>query len=220
MNSVLERVNTVCQNVRKSNSTAISFKKLIGITRTEFKDHDFNLILKTKKEKSLENDHFYVNAYYDADDDFNQETPIEVYIHHNFNDNDKFQATQITDFLIQIFDAVVHELRHQRQSRSRNYAVYSEHTVEPHSKYLADPDELDAYAFSIAIELLRALPLIRIKRYMSRVTVLSKMRQGTNYISPNLRAYVQHYNNNPLLKRLARKVYKQLETLDSRHIFK
>jgi hypothetical protein len=219
MNSILERVNTVCENVRRLNPTAISFKKLVGSTRKEFKNCNLDIALITKKEKTLSTDEFYVDAYYDPEDDFNQDTSIEVYVHHNFSDTNKFQKNQITDFLIQIYDAVVHELRHQQQSRNRIFETYSDHASDPYSKYLADPDELDAYAFSIAVELLRVMTAQRAKRYMSKMTVLAKMRIGPMLVSPNLGAYVGQFKKNPLLKKLAKKVYKHLETLDKSKIF-
>lgn len=218
MNSTIERVNKVCQNVRKSHPSA-SFRKLLAATRKEFKNNDIDLAIKIKKDKSLEPDHFYVMAYYDPEDDFNNETAIEVVVHHNFIVDSKFQHTQITDFLVQIFDAVVHEMRHQTQSSQRYFESYSDHDTEPFSKYLADPDELDAYSLSIAIELLRAMPAARAKRYMSRISVLSKMKQGSTLVSPNLQAYVSYFNNTALLKKLAKKVYKYLETLDRDMIF-
>ena len=219
MNSVLERVNTVCKNVRTAIVTPTSFKKLIGSARREFKEADIDLVLKTKKDSSLEKSGFYVMAYYDPDDDFNNETPIEVVIHHHFNDSDRFQLNQITDFLIQIFDAVVHEIRHQRQSRKRNHETFSEHIQEPYAAYLADPDELDAYAFSIAIEILRVMPKAKAKIYMTRMHILAKMRIGPMYVSTNLHAYVGNFKNNPLLKNLAKKIYKHIESIDRTHIF-
>jgi hypothetical protein len=218
MNSAIERVNRVCQNVRKSYLSA-SFRKLVASTKKEFKNNDIDLAIKTKKDKSLDHDHFYVMAYYDPEDDFNNETAIEVIVHHNFLGDNKFQHNQITEFLIQIFDAVVHEMRHQVQSSQRYFETYSEHAHEPFSKYLADPDELDAYALSIAIELLRAMPAARAKRNMVRMTVLSRLKRGDMLVSPNLNSYTAYFKNNSLLKKLAKKVYKHLETLDSRHIF-
>jgi hypothetical protein len=218
MNSVIERVNRVCQNVRKSYSLA-SFRKLLTATRKEFKNNDIDLVIKTKKDKSLDHDQFYVMAYYDPEDDFNNETAIEVVVYHNFVIDSKFQHNQITDFLIQIFDAVVHEMRHQVQSSQRYFETYSEHAYEPYSKYLADPDELDAYALSIAIELLRNMPAARAKRNMVKMTVLGKMKRGDMLVSPNLNSYIAYFKNNGLLKKLAKKVYKHLETLDSRNIF-
>jgi len=219
MNSLIECVNNICQSVRRQNTTGISFKKLIGSTRKNFKDGNLDLFLKTKKEKDLSNSHFYVMAYYDADDDFNQETPIEVIVHHNFSDDDKFKEGQITELLVQIFDAVVHELRHQQQSRKRNYRTFNHPGTENYKNYLADPDELDAYALSISIELLRHIPNYRAKRYMTKIGVLAKMKRETGLISPNLNSYFNHFEGTSLIKRLSKKVYKHLETIDSSNIF-
>jgi hypothetical protein len=219
MNALIERVNAVCHAVRLMNQKPINFKKLVTQLRREFKLHDFDLAIRTKKEKFLGNCEFYVNAYYDAEDDFMGFTPIEVVIHHNFLDTDEFYLEQITDFLIQIFDAVVHEYKHQKQSAGRSYEVFSDHDQSPYEDYLADPDELDAYALSITIELLRYMSKERAQRYMSRITVMSKMRKGTFFVSPNLNAYIAHFGLSPLVKRLAKKVYKHLETIDKRHIF-
>jgi hypothetical protein len=58
------------------------------------------------------------------------------------------------------------------------------------------------------------------RRYMTRVTILGKMKNGPSLVSPNLRAYTQHFKGNPLLKRLSRKVLKHLETVDSTLIFR
>jgi hypothetical protein len=219
MNSLLERVNAVCKNVRAGNHESISFKKLIGSVRTGFKEQNLDIDLKTKKDKNLARSNFYVLAYYDADSDFNNETPIEVIIHHNFSDLLQFKDVQTTELLVEIYDATVHELRHQQQSKHRKYENFSDHAESPYNKYLADPDELDAYAVSIAIDLLRVMSAQRAKRYMSKFSVLAKMRFGPVYVSTNLQAYVSHFHNNPLLNRLAKKVYKNLEMIDKRHIF-
>jgi hypothetical protein len=220
MNALIERVYNVCQCVRLSNNDPISFKKLVVGVRREFKIHNFDLVIKTKKEKSLSEEEFYVNAYYDAEDDYNNETPVEVIIFHNFSDLSNFSTTQITDFLREIFDAVVHEFKHRQQSIKRNYKVYLDSDTSPYEVYLADPDELDAYALSIAIELLRQMDAERAKRRLGRISVLSKMRSGTKFASPNLNSYIEHFGGKPLIKRLAKKVYKHLGTVDSRYIFK
>jgi hypothetical protein len=219
MNSDIERINNVCQCVRNSNIGAISFKKLVCLTRKQFKQHNIDLILKTKCDKSLDDDQFYVMAYYDPEDDYFNETPIEVIVYHNFGKSVNFEQNQITEFLIQIFDAVVHEFRHQLQSRQRQYEVYSDHLQEPFSSYLADPDELDAYSLSIAIELLRAMPAVRAKRYMTRISLLAKMKQNKQLVSVNLNAYVLYFYNTKLMKKLVRKVYKHLDHLDRNNIF-
>lgn len=220
MNFILERVNQVCRNVRDKSYDQISFRKLIGLTRKEFKAHEIDVELKIKKDRSLDFDHFYVMAYYDAEDDLENNTPIEVIIYHCFETDNEFKRHHTTELLIQIYDAVVHELRHQQQSRKRKYKTFSDHPLDPYSSYLADPDELDAYAVSIAIEILRVMSIDRAKRLMSRLSVLSKIKQNGMYISPTLRGYVSHYHKNPLLNRLAKKVYKNLEVVDSNQIFR
>ena len=219
MNLVLERVYRVCATIQQQHQEPISFKKLIGSARKTFKDFGFDLTIKTTKEESLDINEFYVEAYYYEEKDFNEDPPIEVIVYHKFDTTKRFQTTQITEFLIQIYDAVVHELRHQHQSHRRDYEHYITDR-EGHEAYLADPDELDAYSLSIAIELLRSMPKKRACMYMTRFGILSKMKQNGILVSPNLSSYVGHFRRNPLLKRLAKKVYKHLETLDTNWIFK
>jgi hypothetical protein len=220
MKSVLERVNYVCKTVRNKNTECYSFKKLIGAVRKEFREQDLDIKFITKKDKTLEVSQFYVMAYYDSEDDFNQETAIEVHVYHFFQDKDRFDNNNKAEFLIQIFDAVVHEYRHQHQSRRRGYENFSPHETEPYETYLSDSDEVDAYAFSIAIELLRSMPVERAKRYLTKITTLSKMKMHGSLVSPSLNSYVHYFQKKPLIKRIAKKIYKNLDEIDSRDIFK
>jgi hypothetical protein len=219
MNFILERVNSVCQCVRESNNTATSFKKIVTSLRKQFRLHSLDITLRTRIDRSLNSDEFYVMAYYDPEDDYLNETPVEVVVYHNFGNTANFEQNQITEFLIQIYDATVHEYRHQVQSQQRCHEIYSDHLQTPFESYLADPDEVDAYAFSIAIELLRAMPAARAKRYMTRLSVLSKLKQNNQLVSVNLRSYVSYFYNTPLLRTVAKKVYKHLETIDRQYVF-
>ena len=178
MNSILERTYSVCNNVRENNIEPISFKKLVGQLRKEFLNHNFDIMITIKKEKFLAESEFYVMAYYDNDADRDNETSIEIVIHHNFLKDERFGRTQMTEILTEVFDATVHEYRHQTQSRQRQCKTYGDHYTSPYSKYLSDPDELDAYALSIAIELLRSVGEQKSKTYLTRITVLSRRRNG------------------------------------------
>jgi hypothetical protein len=219
MNWILERTYSVCNNVRDHSIEPVSFKKLIGRLRREFLNHDFDVTVTVKKEKFLAESEFYVMAYYDSDADRDNETSIEIVLHHNFLKDKQFGSVQKTEILTEIFDATVHEYRHQQQSRQRQCKSYGEHYASPYSKYLSDPDELDAYALSIAIELLRTVGEQKAKTYLTRITVLSRRRNGVKYASPNLNAYIRCFGFDFLVRRLAKKVYKHLETLDKRYIF-
>jgi hypothetical protein len=220
MNIILERVYSVCKSVREQIPDITNFKKLIILTRKTFKAHNFDISIKTKKDKDLDVDKWYIMAYYDAEEDFNSETPIEVVVYNNLDGTEEFGSLQVTLFLTEIYDAVVHEFRHQYQSMRRDHNEYVEHAdVSPYEKYLANQDELDAYAFSIAIELLRTMDPQRAKRNLGRISVMSKMRTGASYSSPTLRSYISHFGMNHLTKRLAKKIYHHLNTIDKKHIF-
>ena len=221
MNNILEQVNSVCTVIRNSIKYPTTFKILLSKTRKVFKSKNFDLKIKTKRQPFLNHEEFYVNAFYDADDDKHNETPIEVLVYHNFDKNEIWDQKQTSELLVQIFDSVVHEYRHQRQSRSRKYLTFSEHPQTPYREYLLDPDELDAYALSIAIELCRNLGKFRALRYMQRLSYLSKFKIQNRFVSPNLNAYVQHFGGveHPVIKRLSKKVYIRLKKIDTDYVF-
>ena len=86
--------------------------------------------------------------------------------------------------------------------------------------YLTDPDEIDAYAFSIAIELCRALGKFRALRYMSRISTLARFKLNGRFVSPNLNAYVSHFDaNDPILRSIIKKVYVRTQKIDTDFIF-
>jgi len=219
MNIILERVYKVCKEVRESSPEPTTFKKLVAKTRKIFKVHDFDIDIKTRKDRDLDPDMWYVMAYYDSEGDFNLETAIEIVVYHNLNCTEEFKERQITAFLTEIFDATVHEFRHQYQSMRRDHNQFGVHYDSLHEEYLADLDELDAYAFSISLELLRIMDAQRAKRNLSRISVMSRMRTGPNYSSPTLHAYMKNFGLNHLTRKLAKKIYYHLETVDKRWIF-
>ena len=220
MNSLMETVCVVCTQVRDKTKQGISFHNLLTQIRRAFREHGIDLKVRSLRKKSLQTEEFYVNAYYDATDDCNRETAIEVVIYHNFDRTIIWDRVHITDLLIQVFDAVVHEFKHQRQSRKRHYEVFWNESNNTHL-YLSDPDEVDAYAVSIAIELCRVLGKTRALRYMTRFTSLSRLKIRNHYVSPSLYVYVKNFDNldDPVLKTLAKKVYVRVQKVDIDCIF-
>ena len=223
MNSIMETICLICNRVRHKTKQNTSFPKLLVELRRGFKQAGLDLKIKSQIKKFLGTEEFYVNAYYDPEDDQNRETPIEVIIYHNFDKDVIWTNKQITELLVQVFDATVHEYKHQRQSRKRNYAEFWERADADHEfhEYLQDPDELDAYALSIAIELCRTVGKFRALRYMPKFTTLARLKVQEQYVSPNLNAYVSHFEKpiSPLLRRLAKKIYVRLMKVDTDHIF-
>lgn len=223
MNSVMETICSVCNKVQANNSDGSTFPQVLKTLRKQFKIHDIELKIRSRRDKTLDSAEFYVHAYYDSFDDENLECPIEVVVNNNFDKDQIWDCKQVKDFLIQVYDAVVHEKKHQRQSRKRNYEQFWEHhdAGYHYHEYLQDPDELDAYSLSIAIELCRNLGKHRALRYMPKFTTLARMKIGGEFVSPNLHAYVSHFERpiSPLLRRLAKKVYVRLKKIDTDYIF-
>lgn len=223
MNSVMETICSVCNNVQANAKDGETFPKLMVALRKQFKIHDIDLKILSRKDKTLDTSEFFVHAYYDSFDDKNLDVPIEVFVNNNFNKNQVWDNTQIKNFLIQVYDAVVHEKKHQRQSRKRNHEQFWDHhdAGYHYHEYLQDPDEIDAYALSIAIELCRTLGKHRALRHMSKFTTMARMKIGGEYVSPNLNSYVSHFEKpiSPLLRLLAKKIYVRLKKIDTDYIF-
>ena len=223
MNSIMETVCLICTKVRHKTKQDTSFPKLLVELRRAFRQAGLDLKIKSQVKKFLATEEFYVNAYYDPEDDQNRETPIEVIIYHNFDKDVIWSPQQITDLLVQIFDATIHEYKHQRQSRKRGHKEFRERVNAENEfhEYLQDPDELDAYALSIAIELCRTVGKFRAVRYMPKFTTLARLKVKEEFVSPNLNAYVSHFEKpiSPLLRRLAKKIYVRLMKVDTDHIF-
>jgi len=216
----MELVEQICNTVKNCCKPTTSFQSLLTATRKEFRNQSVDIKLRSARSSKMNHEEFYVNAYYDPEDDKNKETAIEVIIHHNFPKDRVWDQIHVSELLTQVFDAVVHEFKHQRQSRKRAHRTYWDSSGSV-SQYLSDPDEVDAYAVSIAIELCRSLGKGRALRYMPKFTSLSRLKVAGNYASPNLLEYVSHFENlnNPVLRTLAKKVYIRLMKVDEDSIF-
>lgn len=200
----------------------VTLRSLLGKIRTSFKSFDFDIVLKTRRMVSLSENEFYVNAYYDQEADKHNEIAIEVHILHNINSTNTFEFSQLSQFVVQVYDAVVHELRHRHQSHQRRYKL-NPHVVDYNCSYsyLSDPDEIDAYSLSIAIELIRNLGKERAMAYLHRASRLAKIRPKGLFASPTLFAYFDEFGGttDPVIRKLVKKVYLNLEQLDKSAIF-
>lgn len=218
--SKMETVCSICNEVRQQSTQKPSFQILLSKLRREFRKNNLEILIRSCRNSSLTSEEYYVNAYYDAEDDYDNEIPIEIVIYHNFEKHVLWEYQNISDLLVQIFDAVVHEFRHQTQSQKRGHKIYW-----PHSnivlQYLSDPDEIDAYSLSIAIELCRSLGKDRTLKHLSKFKRLSKFKIQNCLVSPNLFAFVKVFEDvdEDILKQLLKKVYKKIQKIDIDNIF-
>lgn len=158
------------------------------------------------------------NGFYDSGLDENEDPPIEIYI--ITNSYDSFLILDEEGFEIimrRLADSIIHELIHMKQSRARDflevddmaYATDTDDEIEEAQLYLGTPDEIDAYAYNIACELLDTGDLV------SSLKRLEKPTQIKIEDSQNLWAYIHAFSdvNHPVMKRLIKRIYKSLHTL-------
>jgi hypothetical protein len=183
---------------------------LIGLLG-EFIATRFRVDVVSAEANEVEINDISVNAYYDPDLDERKKIAIELVLITNPNS----QFIMLDDmtwlaFSNGIADSLAHELIHMRQHRLREFedvsvrhaTAFNEHPDA--QEYLADPDEIDAYAFNIAQEL---------KVHQNPIQKLNQIKDIKLEDSVNLWAYVQTFDRNPdhpVIKRLLKKVYKNL----------
>lgn len=222
MNNFLYDIREVCTDIMSKSCPSTTFRRMVNLTKREFRRHNIDIVIKTKLIATLELNEFYINAFYDQESDELNECAIEVIVYHNIKCDVVFEHYQAGQFLVHVYDAVVHELRHKEQAHSRNF-INNPHIVDESkiSSYLSDPDEIDAYAISIAIELTRNLGIERSLEYLHRASRLAHIRPKGLFASATLFHYFRVFGSqsNPVLKKLVKKVFLNLLELDSRAVF-
>jgi hypothetical protein len=175
----------------------------------------FNIIVKHVASPQVDSNDVGFSSFYDGGLDENNEVPIEIYIVTNPADDMMIMDTETFDRMIRtISDNLAHEMIHMYQYRTRDFwepgPVYvpDDCTEEEENLiYLSDPDEIGAYAHNIACELLESGDVDCVKEKLKEVNKI------TIDDSVNLWAYVQtfqEYPNHPVMRKLLKKVYKNL----------
>ena len=149
-----------------------------------------------------------ITAYYDQEHDEEGRISIEIVLITNPVDDyliiDQEGWATFTDRLA---DSLAHELIHMRQSRDRGFQSFEPrrkhvYNLDEAVRYLADPDEIDAYAHNIAVEL---------QECSNPLESLQNVQTLSTKDSVNLWAYVHAFSpNHPVIKRLLKKIYKLL----------
>ena len=115
-----------------------------------------------------------------------------------------------------IADTLLHELIHMRQYRRRKFKIIPEYasTAEKSERreeqsYLGCSDEIDAYGFNIACELIEKFK----GDYDQIIGYLSENQKGKRRRNNSWRMYLkafQHDHNHPIIQRLKRKIVRYL----------
>ena len=172
-------------------------------------------ITKTRYKKADRNSVMIGGCYYSTWDQYNK-TCIEVSLLYNLEDQYlKINTRKFYRICLVIADTILHEVIHMRQFRRREFKDLPDYpsTARRASKreeqsYLGNSDEIDAYGFNIACDL--------IDRYKSTedVVKLLNLDQKVKRVKYDewymyLKAF-DHDHNHPIIKKVKKKVLQYL----------
>lgn len=180
-----------------------------------------SVVITTQKSPNIDPNDLNLNAYYDPDEDENDEKPFEIQVlFPKENPNVTMNRQGWHEFAVKVIDFLEHEMIHQAQYRSREFRPgrqYRSKHQDPITKrsqeYLGNPDEIEAYAFNLSRELLRKTNndyerTLGLLRNFSK-TAMTKDQAG-RLLSPNLFGYFSDFGfdtTHPVLKSLMKKTY-------------
>lgn len=211
---VLEILESLREHIAGNFLFKEQFVELLG----EFIGNIFKVDVTHAETPEVESNDVDFNGFYDSGLDENGDPSVEIYIVTNPHDNFIILDNESFDTIMRrLADSIIHELIHMKQSRARDWLevenmAYAqvEDEIEEAQLYLSAYDEIDAYAYNIACELLEKCDL---------ATSLKKLEKATAIQindSQNLWAYVNTFGkevDHPVLKRLIKRVYKTLYKL-------
>lgn len=207
----------------KLSNLDLKVSQVVNYTKKYLSKHNISTLVTLSKSQSVDPGDILVSAYYDKDNDEDDDIPFELaLIVHPGTEMINWNSAKWREFALALIDNLEHELIHQHQYRSRDFMSnrgYKSNHPNPNVKeaqeYLGNPDEIDAYAHNLASEMIRksndydqALRLIK----TFATTAMTKDQAG-RFLSPSLYGYVKEFefnNKHPVIKRLMKKTYQNI----------
>jgi hypothetical protein len=166
---------------------------------------------------SIKETYIYTGGVYYSDYDKKQKPAIEInFSYHPFDETLKISEYRWRRLSIRFADVVLHEMIHMRQFRARKFKNIPgyQSTVEnrkdrKQQEYLGDRDEMGAFAFNIACEMIDRFGYdpAAIKRYMDT----NGARRHKNSWWYNYLHYFEFDHDHKIIVRMKRKILTQLE---------
>jgi hypothetical protein len=170
-----------------------------------------------KRDQTVAFDWVYVGGTYYSDLDEEHQLCIElVFVYNSFQDTVNIPKTRYRRMCYLMADTILHELMHMRQYRRRKFKILPDYasTAEKTEKrqeqsYLGNSDEIDAYGFNIACELLD-----KFKNDIDlAIQYLNEDQKGLRRRHNSWRMYLKafdHDHEHPIIRRAKKKVIKYL----------
>ena len=212
-NSIIMLISTLAPEIVKQPLTVEQFHKKIT---TLLKKH---LPVRVRKEFSPKVDQgfVYVGGCYHSAYDADYKKCIEVLFQYRADEKIiNLTSKRFAGMCTTIADTLLHEIIHMRQFRRRNfkqlpdYASNAEKSeLREEQEYLGCSDEIDAYGFNIACELMNKFGKnnIQVVNYLNE-NQKSKKRRPNSW-RMYLKAF-EHDHNHPIIQRVKKKVVRYL----------
>jgi len=199
------------------------------LTKNELSPQQFHSILtshvqkhipvRTKKvvDTKVDSGHVWVGGTYYSDYDQSREKCIEIWlVYKNKETSINLTKQRYRKLCYTIADTVLHEIIHMRQFRRRRFkdlpdypSNASRSSQREEQSYIGNSDEIDAYSFNIACELMDTfnndIPQV--------IEYLNLDQKGSRKIFNTWRMYLRAFDydhDHPIIKRVKKKVIRYL----------
>jgi flagellar hook protein FlgE len=164
----------------------------------------------------------YVGGCYYSGYDEDYEKCIEVLFQYRANEKIiNLTSKRFASMCTTIADTLLHEIIHMRQFRRRNFKYLPDYAsnaekneVREEQGYLGCSDEIDAYGFNIACELMDKFG----KNRKQVINYLNENQKGKKRRHNSWRMYLkafEHDHNHPILQRVKKKVVRYLPAAEA-----
>jgi hypothetical protein len=169
---------------------------------------------------------FVGGAYYSSKDEVGRKC-IEIVIHYNpLHDVIKLTKIRFHHICKNIADTLLHEVVHMRQYRRRSFKVLPDYNstaasnkIREEQNYLGCTDEIDAYGFNIACELVDKFQ----GNHRKIIRYLDSNHRGEQQRGCSFRMYLKafgHNHDHEIIKRVKKKVIRYLPRAEEGRPFK
>jgi len=217
-NSIIALMHTLSPEIVKQPLTIDQFHKKVT---TLLKKYIPVRVRKTFSPKVDPGFVFVGGCYYSGyDEDY--EKCIEVLFQYRADEKIiNLTAKRFASMCITIADTLLHEIIHMRQFRRRNFKYLPDYAsnaekseIRAEQEYLGCSDEIDAYGFNIACELMDKFG----KNKKQVVNYLNENQKGKKRRHNSWRMYLkafEHDHNHPILQRVKKKVVRYLSAAEA-----
>ena len=217
-NSIITLMHTLSPEIVRQPLTIEQFhKKVTGLLK-KYTPVRVRKSFSTKVDQG----HVFVGGCYYSGYDEDYEKCIEVLFQYRTDEKIiNLTAKRFASMCTTIADTLLHEIIHMRQFRRRNFKYLPDYAsnaekneIREEQEYLGCSDEIDAYGFNIACELMDKFG----KNRKQVINYLNENQKGKKRRHNSWRMYLkafEHDHNHPILQRVKKKVVRYLPAAEA-----